>query len=107
MSKKENRRKSQRIKAAKKRLSVARKTVTYGILNTKENIWYGDNDGPRLFDDLFLARLSAEVTDVQLGNPLGTTRAVPFTSAKRLIDEVPVRMSGDEALRKLEEGYLR
>lgn len=81
---------------------------SWGLLDTAENVWMGNNDGPRIFTDYMLARLAAQMVDVQLGQEPGRTRASEFAAANlRLRGTVPVKMSAKEALRGMESGeYL-
>lgn len=47
--------------------------MRWGIYDTQENLWIGDDRGPRLFseEDVELARLAANIYDIQMGNSLG------------------------------------
>lgn len=100
----------------------------YGLYDTKENCWLGDTSGPRIFDEKDLAKIAenrdsdkplteedlytivqiaARMVDVQLKQPAGRTRAMPFTEGDLILkDTQDVHMSGEEALRKLENGEV-
>lgn len=82
--------------------------MEYGILDTQDNCWMGDNDagdGPRLFDDEAIARVAAQVMDVQLGWKTGRCRAKEFNAdSLRLRDKVDAKMDGLTALDGLESG---
>ena len=79
----------------------------WGIFDTEDKIWIGNDDGPCHYEDKMTARLSAEVADVVLGQKIGRCRArrLPKGSWK-LRDEKPTIMKPEKALRLLEEGYL-
>jgi hypothetical protein len=80
----------------------------YGLYDTEGGVWMGDDDGPKLFEDESLARIAAQMMDVQLGQDPGRTRAKPFDELpKRKRDEVATRMSSEEAISRLENGRLQ
>jgi hypothetical protein len=88
--------------------------VAYGVYDTVDNCWLGDETGPKLFarkdakngvTQEILARISAQMTGVQMGYPVGRLRAQVFNEQElRLRDSVPTKMSAVEALTKLENG---
>jgi len=90
--------------------------VSYAIYDTQDNCWLGDDTGPRLFtreDSVKLngmpqelaARIAAQVWGVQLGYAVGRLQAVVFRGEDlQMKDEVSTKMSGLEALKKLESG---
>ena len=77
----------------------------WGLLDTKENCWMGNLEGPLLYDDEELAQVAARVVDVQLKQPAGRTRARVYDqSATHLKDEKKVLRSPEEAIERLESG---
>lgn len=77
----------------------------YGLLDMVDNCWLGDETGPKLFDELWVARIAAQVADERLGYAPGRTRAIPYMEGPvRLKDQVDTKMSALEALQKLEDG---
>ena len=91
--------------------------VKYGIYDTQDNCWLGDENGPRLYDlelskkmkgmpQQLAARIAAQMTEVQLGYTPGRLRAVEFKNQDSLVlkDSVDTKMTAVAALRKLENG---
>ena len=81
--------------------------MTYGLLDTVDNVWMGDSSGPAKFGDFMLARIAAQMLDVQLGQAPGRTRAVEYIEGpKRLRDTVETKLSPLAALQEIESGRL-
>jgi hypothetical protein len=81
--------------------------MEWGLYDTKDGVWMGNDKGPKTFDDYMLARIAAEMVDVQLGQKTGRTKAKEyFGGANRLRDEKPTRMGSERALKLLENGYI-
>ena len=79
----------------------------WGLLDTQDNVWLGDDDGPKTYTDFMTARLVAQMVDVQLGWEPGRTKAAEYIEgSKHLRDEVDTRMGAEEALRKMEGGLV-
>src|SRR5271163_2391180 len=90
--------------------------VSYGIYDTQDNCWIGDDTGPKLFSressaeangmpQELMARIAAQMIGVQLGYALGRLQCVVFKGEElQMKDEVPTKMTAIEALIKLEEG---
>lgn len=79
----------------------------YGIYDTKDNCWIGDDKGPRLFEVEIIAKVAAQVMEDQVGVGPGRYRAVEYSGGEpRLRDEVPVKRTAEEALRRIEEGLV-
>ena len=78
--------------------------MTWGILDTKDNLWLGDDTGPKLFDDLMLARCAAQLWEAQvLETDLGGRyQAREFTGAGKIRGEVEAKFSAHEALKNIE-----
>lgn len=82
-------------------------TLKYGLLDTYDHVWMGGDDGPKLFDQEILARIAAQVLDVQLGQEPGRTKATLYTeNAWKLKDEVTPKMTPLTALKLIERGQL-
>jgi len=47
-------------------------TTSWGIFDTEDEVWIGDEHGPRLFTDKDIARVAAQMTDVRLGQKPGS-----------------------------------
>jgi len=87
-------------------------TLRFGVLDTEVDCWIGDDDGPRLFDDEDVARVSAAILGKQVAQdptlPVHSRfRAAPYTTPagkKRDMLEI-VRPCGDGSIiRELERG---
>lgn len=90
--------------------------VAYGLYDTWHNCWLGDEFGPKLFTRAdsekckgmpqeTLARISAQMTAVQLGWTPGRLQSREYHGdAVVLKDTVDTKMSAVEALRKIENG---
>jgi len=82
--------------------------TTWGIFDTEDGVWLGDHDGPATFAHQDLAQIGARMADVRLRQTPGRCRAkeLPAEILRRLRyrDEKPAFMTGEEALRGLEEG---
>jgi hypothetical protein len=78
---------------------------SWGLFDTEDKVWLGDDNGPLLFDEEILARVAAELSDVMIGQEPGRTAAKVFDGgALRLRDHRSIRMSAEAALAGLEEG---
>ena len=90
--------------------------VKYGIYDTQDNCWLGDENGPKLFDrehelvkrglpQRTAAQIAAQMTAVQLGYPQTRLVALEFKTQELVLkDSVDTKMTAVEALRKLENG---
>lgn len=79
--------------------------MRWGIYDTRDNCWIGDDAGPQVFEDHLLARISAQVMeDMLYGSDLGGRLVAKElnSNALRLKDEVPVKHSAIESLRRIE-----
>jgi hypothetical protein len=90
--------------------------MKYGIYDTVDNCWIGNQDGPKLFDDATteekhpgiqaktMAQMAAQVIETQVfGTDLGHRYEGREFNEKnlRLRDSVDVKLSGIDALKKL------
>jgi hypothetical protein len=81
--------------------------IQYGLYDIKDNVWLGDDAGPKIFTNFMFARIAAEIVDVQLGQNIGRTKVREYDPApKRLRDEKPLKMNAKEALTCLENGLV-
>lgn len=96
--------------------------MTYGLYDTVDHCWLGDDKGPKVFnggdkigdhiltDDeaAQLARVAAELADISMGWLPHRTKAMPYAGdANVLKDELPLKRTTAEALRgKLSGKYL-
>ena len=82
--------------------------MKYGLYDEAENIWIGNEDGPALYEQKEVAKVSALVADACLRQKPGTTRAKPFPKhlQRRLRDQKAAIMTPAQALKKLENGEL-
>ncbi len=77
----------------------------WGLLDTQDNVWIGNDTGPITFHDYAIARVAAQMCDVMLAQQPGRTRAVLFDGRNlRLRDCQKTAMSPEEALRRMESG---
>lgn len=79
--------------------------MLYGIYDTKDNVWLGNEKGPRVFEDFMLARVAAQLAEMQVfGSDLGCLyQAKEIKDGKFLLrDEVKTKMSSLEALKRIE-----
>lgn len=82
--------------------------MKYGLFDTRDNLWLGDDTGPMLYDEFNLAKISAEIQAVRLGwDTLRIeAREFPTDQPMNLRDEVRAKKSSVEALKLIEEGYI-
>ena len=78
-------------------------SARWGLLDTQDDVWLGDEYGPRTFEQHDLARMAALVLAECLGWPLNRVRAAEYAeqvTTKR--DSVSMRRSPTTAIRRLE-----
>ena len=88
--------------------------MKYGIFDTKDLLWIGNDEGPVLYDDtdhkgmaLPIARIAAAIADVRLGQAPGRCIAKEWIDQPvHLKDELKTKMETLEALDALEKGLL-
>lgn len=84
--------------------------MKFGIYDTKDKSWIGDESGPKLFDDELLAKVGRQVIACQLtGSDLTCVQmgweVRPFNEGSlRKKSEQPLKFTGVEALTRIEEG---
>ena len=79
--------------------------MKYGIFDTQDKCWIGDDRGPKQYDEEIIARVAAQVYDTMMRNAPGRTRAKEYDgSANKLKDEVKPAMTPVQALDRLERG---
>ena len=90
---------------------------TWGIWDTKDNLWLGDDDGPNLYQNETikglsitgekLAIIAAQIASEMLSDdPLRVQPKIYNEEAVRKEDEIIARMNGAEAIKRLEEGEI-
>jgi len=81
------------------------KIPLYGVFDTKDNVWLGDEFGPKRFDDFAIARIAAQVAEMQaFGTDLlcrFQARPIPEADYSKR-DDIPTRMGAEEALCRIE-----
>lgn len=79
--------------------------VRYAVLDTNDDLWLGNESGPRTFDDRLLAQCAAQIwSDQVLGTDLSTrfqVREIPEGSFV-IRDELEVKRSTLKSLRRIE-----
>jgi hypothetical protein len=79
--------------------------MKFGLYDSEDNVWMGNEDGPLLYGEERLAKVSAMVTDRCLHQPQGRTRAIPFdVKSVKLRDTVPLLETPVDAIAQIEEG---
>lgn len=82
-----------------------KKAKKYGVLDTVDNVWMGNTQGPVTYDDRKLAQVAAAVIAERLGWPLNRCQAVTYSRpSPKLRDTVKAKMTTLEAIRRLEAG---
>lgn len=91
-----------------KKAKIKRLTVpmgTWGILDTKDNTWMGNENGPLLYDEEILAKLAARVLETRLRWFAGRIRAKVYPGGpKQLKDKLTPKIDAVTALKRLESG---
>lgn len=79
--------------------------ILHGIYDTEDNVWMGDDKGPKTFTDKAMADVSCIVTRAQMDYPPGRliVKLYPGGPA-RLRDKVKTKRGTLEALKRVEEG---
>jgi hypothetical protein len=84
----------------------AQARIGFGIYDTSGDCWIGDSKGPKLFDDFELARVAAQVCEMQVcGTDLrGAYRARPYPMGApvRLKDKIKLRHMALKVLQRIE-----
>ena len=79
--------------------------VLYGIYDTQDNMWLGDEFGPKRFDDYLIARIAAQVVEDQVfGTNLGgryVAKAIPEAAYTKR-DDVTLKRTTLESLTRIE-----
>jgi hypothetical protein len=80
--------------------------MKFGVFDTVDELWIGDENGPKLFEFEDLAKLAAMIVDKRLKQPLGRSRALPFDEKQSVHykDTVNTVMDSKQAIEELEEG---
>lgn len=79
----------------------------WGIIDTQDNVWMGTTIGPLVYVEKNVALLKALIIAEQLEFATGRLTVVYYNhGANQMRDEVEVKRSGAEALRRLESGEV-
>jgi hypothetical protein len=83
------------------------RSVEYGVYDTQENLWMGNDKGPHAYDDRLVAQVAAQtIEDMLIGTDLGyrfQVRVLP-NDTMRFKDEVEAKRTAMESLRRIEGG---
>ena len=81
--------------------------MMWGLYDTKDNVWMGDDEGPRLFSDSLVAQVAAQILDTRLRQEPGRTRPKEFEPRElRLKDEITPKMTHAQAFKRHMAGDL-
>ena len=87
-------------------LTPTEKPKEWGLLDTSNNTWLGNDDGPFIFTDEDLARAQRQVFAARIPCPVARISVEPFTSATRKLDDIPLAFTDDQAMDIIEKrGY--
>jgi hypothetical protein len=76
----------------------------YGLYDTQDDCWMGNDQGPLLYEDEDVAKVGAQVLDVRLKQKPGRTRAKPFAKESLVKkDERETFVRAEEAIARLEK----
>ncbi len=79
--------------------------MKWGIFDTQDSLWVGNDNGPLIYEDFLLARISAQVTEMAV---LGIDTAMRFQAREifdrvwQKRDDVALKHSPLEAIRRIE-----
>lgn len=77
----------------------------FGIRDTRDNLWMGNDDGPHIYEDYFVAQVVAQMVEEMAGYGMGRCRAVPWDGGPaRKRDDVKVLRDPLTALQRIEGG---
>ncbi len=80
--------------------------MLYGIYDTKDNCWLGDDTGPKTFEDYTLARIAAQMAEDQVFSNRGMGLRFQAKEYKvknlRYKDSLDTKRTALEALNRLE-----
>lgn len=93
---------------ARQAMRAATPNGKFGLYDTQDHCWIGNDEGPLRYDDFQVARLAAEASAAMLGWRIVRVRAVEYVKKgqPRLKDELPTVRSAEDALKALERGLL-
>lgn len=79
----------------------------WGLLDTKDNVWLGNGEGPNLYGEPIMAKLAAQTASKMLGeDPLRVKVALFEEKNLRKKDTIKAKMTGAQAIKRFEEGGL-
>lgn len=78
--------------------------MKYGLYDTKDNCWLGDDNGPKSHDDKLVAQIAAQIMEYAVtGTDLGkriVAKELP-EDITRLKDSIDLKYSTEEAYKRL------
>jgi hypothetical protein len=77
--------------------------MKWGLLDTIDNVWMGNNLGPVTYEEFFLARLAATVLNERFGTLNRYQPREYHDAATRKRDEVTPILSFEDALKRIED----
>lgn len=82
-------------------------TAGWGMFDTKEENWIGNDAGPLVYKTEYVAEYVARIAEAAMGLPAGRVRERRFEPDNMVKKcDVKLKMSAEEALDKLEKGEI-
>jgi hypothetical protein len=79
------------------------KNGKYGVFDTKDKCWLGNDEGPWRYDDEMLARAAATIVNERMGLVSRFRKMEhPKRVASVLWDEITPRISAEQAIKNIE-----
>lgn len=79
--------------------------MKWGLLDTEDRVWIGNDDGPHTYDDETFARVVAQMFDVMMKWKPARTRATVYVDQPKVLhDTVTPTITAEDALKGIEEG---
>lgn len=78
--------------------------MSYGVFDTRDSVWMGNENGILRFEEEVLARAAATVINEQMGERVRfRAREVPRNMMFAQRDEIKTKMTPEEAIKRIEE----
>lgn len=84
------------------KLAVHGELAKYGIWDTTDKCWMGNDNGPLIYTEEWKANAAATIINEQFGHSFRYRKKVFWEDHVRLKDEVKPRLTALQALRKIE-----
>ncbi len=78
----------------------------FGMLDCETDTWMGYDDGPLTYDNFEYLVYRARLLEAQLRWPASRIKVQFFTSATRKRDDVTIMYSVEEAMDRLQQGFI-